>query len=77
MEQKVFKLNGLDYYIVGAENIGMAVLICLINYIGVTEANIEEVTDKSTLPQKPDRIFSLPEINKNLLYEDIRKLHIK
>ena len=77
MGQKVFKLNGLDYYIVGAENIEVAVLICLINYIGVTEANIEEVTDRSALPMEPDRIISLPTVNKTLLYHDIRNSHIK
>jgi len=46
----IFKLKGIEYYIVNAKSKAEAVITALANRWGVTEANIEEVSDISENP---------------------------
>lgn len=40
---KSFKLKGLDIYIINVESIEVAAIKCVVNHIGVTEQDIEEI----------------------------------
>lgn len=40
---KSFKLKGLDIYIINVESIEVAAIKCIVNHIGVTRNDIEEI----------------------------------
>jgi hypothetical protein len=59
MDQKVFKLKGLNYFIVSVDSVESAAVIGRLNNWGVTAQDIEEVTDKSSLPTEPDQVVAV------------------
>jgi len=59
MDQKIFKLKGLNYFIVSVDSVESAAVIGRLNNWGVTAQDIEEVTDKSSLPTEPDQVVAV------------------
>lgn len=73
MNYKVFKLKGLDYFIVGAESLGMALLLGRLNHWGVTFDDIEEVKDLTSLPTRPVQVIAPQGVDAMNMYLQILK----